>query len=172
MYANPLFRCSEFIAGMLASLLVFRFNWRVKEWQALAAIAIAGTYVAGFGPKLIGFVAHNWLVVPAIVILLAGIVEARNTKALRILMHPWLVYAGRVSYCFYIAQLPLFYFQDLRLSHQLTLPWWTGVLTFALTSIIAVVLHHLVEVPMHQWLLSKGAKINPSSIATLPLVAN
>lgn len=148
---------------MFASLLVFRFGWRAKEWQALGAIAVAGTYIAGFGPKLIGFVAHNWLVVPAIVILLAGIVDAKKTKVLRLLTHPWLVYAGRVSYCFYIAQLPLFCYQDFLLQRQPTLPWWSGILTFVLTTIIAVVLHHAVEVPMHKWLLKKGASINPNA---------
>lgn len=175
MYASPLFRCSEFIAGMLSGLLVFRFGWRVKEWKALLAIGIAGTYIAGFGPKLYGFVPHNWMVVPAIIILLASIVEAKQTKVLRFLTHPWLVYAGRISYCFYIAQLPLFCIQDFMLMHQPALPWWSGVLTFGVTTAMAIILHHFVEMPIHQWLLHQGAKsafLNPALSKVRSTVSN
>jgi peptidoglycan/LPS O-acetylase OafA/YrhL len=157
MYTHPLFRGSEFIAGMLTGLLVFRFSWRVSEWGALALVAVAAVYIANRGYLLEGFVVHNWLVVPAIVGLLAALVDAPRTKVLRFLGHPWLVYAGRLSYCFYIAQLPFFVLQDIRLEAHLPLTawWWSGPAVFAGATVVAVLLHHLVELPAHRWLLPK-----------------
>jgi peptidoglycan/LPS O-acetylase OafA/YrhL len=155
MYATPLFRCSEFIAGMIASLLVFRFGWRMKEGHAIAMVAVAGAYIAGFGPKLTGFVAHNWLVLPAIVSLLAAMVDIKQTRFLRLLFTPsWIQYAGRVSYCFYLVQLPLFAIQDMRAQTHV-LPWWSGPITFLITCFVAALLHHYVEGPAHRWLLAK-----------------
>jgi peptidoglycan/LPS O-acetylase OafA/YrhL len=159
MYTHPLFRISEFVAGMLTSLLVFRFQWRVREWVALGMVAVAVAYIAALGYWLEGYVAHNWLVVPAIVSLLAALVEAPRTKVLRFLAHPWLVYAGRLSYCFYIAQLPFFAVQDLQLEAHLPLTawWWSGPAVFGGTTLLAMLLHHGVELPAHRWLLPKGA---------------
>jgi peptidoglycan/LPS O-acetylase OafA/YrhL len=157
MYTHPLFRGSEFIAGMLTGLLVFRFGWRVKEWVALGLVGLASVYIIKCGYLLEGFVAHNLLVVPAIVGLLAALVEAPRTKVLRFLAHPWLVYAGRLSYCFYIAQLPFFVLQDIRLEAHLPLTawWWSGPAVFGGTTLIAVLLHHFGELPAHRWLLPK-----------------
>lgn len=167
LYAHPLFRCSEFIAGMIASLLVFRFGWRAKEWQALASLAFAGAYIAGFGPRLIGFVPHNWAVVPAVVILLAAIVDVQRTKVLRVLAHPVLVYAGKVSYCFYLMQLPLFFLQDIYLTNHPSLPVWSTPTTLVTTLVLAVLLHHGVEVPAHKWLLNRlpRARVVPAPVA-------
>lgn len=160
VYTHPLFRGSEFIAGMLAGLLVFRFQWCVSEWVALGLIAVATAYLAQYAHWLEGYVVHNWLVVPAIVVLLAALVDAPRTKLLRLLAHPWLVYAGRLSYCFYIAQLPFFVLQDIRLEAHLPLTawWWSGPVVFAGTTVVAVLLHHLVELPAHRWLLPKGTQ--------------
>jgi peptidoglycan/LPS O-acetylase OafA/YrhL len=158
MYSSPLFRCWEFIAGMIGGLLVFRFNWQVKEWQALAAVALAGAYIGAFGPKLNGYIVHNWLFVPAVVLLLAAVVDASQTKVLRVLAQPWMVYAGKISYCFYIAQLPLFAWQDFLIERKVPMPMWSSVLIFVVTLILSIILHHLVEVPAHKWLLARGAK--------------
>lgn len=163
MYAHPLFRCSEFIAGMITSILVFRFGWRVSEWQALTMVGIAGIYIAGAGPRLTGFVAHNWLVVPAIVCLLAALVDVRKTKFLRVLTHPWVEYAGRVSYCFYLVQFPFFMIQDVRIENNLPLFWWSGFATFVVTAILAILLHHGIEVPAQRWLMLKLIKNNQTS---------
>ncbi|QKG51617.1 acyltransferase family protein [Hymenobacter sp. BRD67] len=160
MYNHPLFRCSEFIAGMISGLLVFRFQWRTTEWQALVMVGIAGTYIAGAGPRLLGFVAHNWLIVPAIICLLAALVDIDKTKFLRLLTHPVAEYAGRISYCFYLAQLPFFMIQDIRLGKNLPLFWWYGFATFLATTLVAILLHHVVEVPSHKWLMSKLNKRN------------
>ncbi|MFD1873200.1 acyltransferase family protein [Hymenobacter bucti] len=161
MYTHPLFRGSEFIAGMLAGVLVFRFQWRVSEWAALGLVGIASVYIAERAYWLEGFVAHNWLVVPAIVSLVAALADAPRTKVLRLLAHPWLVYAGRLSYCFYLAQLPFFVLQDIQLeAHQpLTAWWWSGPAVFGATTVVAVLLHHGVELPAHRWLLPKGQKL-------------
>jgi peptidoglycan/LPS O-acetylase OafA/YrhL len=161
MYAHPLFRVSEFIAGVLTSLLVFRFQWRVKEWAALGMVAVAIAYIAQRGYWLAGYVAHNWVVVPAIVALLAALADAPRTKLLRFLAHPWLVYAGRLSYCFYIAQLPFFVLQDIQLAAHQPLPawWWSGPVVFGGTTVVAVLLHHYVELPAHRWLLPKHAQM-------------
>ena len=156
MYANPLFRCSEFIAGMIASLLVFRFNWRVKEYHAISLLLVTCAYIAGFGPHFIGFVAHNWLVVPCIIVVLAAIIDISQTKFLRLLTHDWLLYAGRVSYCFYLAQLPIFYIQDLYLQSHLSLPWWSAPITLLATCATGAFLHHFIELPAHRWLIDRN----------------
>lgn len=166
MYAHPLFRCSEFIAGMITSLLVFRFNWRTTEWQALLMVSIAGIYIAGAGQRLTGFVAHNWLIVPAIVSLLAALVDVDKTKLLRLLTYPWVEYAGRISYCFYLAQLPFFMMEDIYSSKRIPLPWWSGLVIFFATTVVAILLHHGIEVPSHRWLMSKINRPKP-----LPVVA-
>ncbi|MBO0359794.1 acyltransferase [Hymenobacter sp. BT186] len=154
MYSHPLFRVSEFVSGVVAGILVFRFNWRPAEWKALLIVALAVGYIVFFGSKLLGFVVHNWLVVPAVVVLLAVAVQPEKTKVVKLLAHPWLVYAGRISYCFYVVQLPLFMAEETLLERQQLAPGqqWYGFPIFCVTLLLAVVVHKWVEQPAYRFL--------------------
>ena len=168
MYSHPLFRVSEFISGVLAGVLVFRFGWRPAEWKAVAVLVVATVYIVLFGSRLVGFVVHNWLVVPAIVGVLAASVDIGRTKVLKLLAHPWLVYAGRISYCFYVVQLPLFLAEEILLERHLLRPaqQWIGVPIFLLTTLLAVLAHKWVEQPAYRWLVPART---PAAVLELPV---
>lgn len=118
---------------------------------ALSLVVLATSYIAVLGPHLIGFVAHNWLVVLTIVCLLAATVEVRETTILRFLTHPYLQVADRINYCFYLAQLPLFFMQDAYLSNHTALPLWTIPATLVVITLIALGLHSGVERLVYKW---------------------
>ena len=107
VYSFPPARLPEFVCGMLTALLVFRFDWKVKPAAAIVGLGITVAYLAIFGEKLRPVVAHNLVVVPAIVLLLAALARNNGGAMFQWLASRPMVYLGKVSYSFYIIQIPM-----------------------------------------------------------------
>lgn len=165
-YAFPLCRLAEFTAGIITSILVFRFQWRVPSLTALAAIGIAGVYLIYLGPnpRLQGYVVHNWLMIPVITLTLAAVSKQEAGIALSWLgKEPW-VYLGKISYCFYMIQIPLSLAVEPLLETGILNPGskWRGLAWFAFSIIGGAALHHGIEVPLHRYLMSQKNALIPA----------
>lgn len=137
-YVNPVLRLPQFLLGVAAATAV-RAGW-VIPWRT--ALAVCVTCAVGFGLFSERPARDFWLTpVYLVVILVAVRLEQRG--GLRWLAHPALVYAGKVSFGFYLVQeLVLVHLAD-AMGPGVT----TAALAFALACIGAVALHHGVELP-------------------------
>lgn len=157
VYAFPLCRLMEFVAGIITSILVFRFQWRVANWVVLRAMGAAAFYLAYAGPllHLQGFVVHNLVMIPIIALVLAAVSQEKLGVAFAWLgKEPW-VYLGKISYCFYMVQIPLSILLDSLIEtgefskdRVITIP-----VAFLVSLIGGALLHHLAEVPAHRRLM-------------------
>jgi peptidoglycan/LPS O-acetylase OafA/YrhL len=174
-YPFPPARGSEFIVGMITALLVYRFNWRVPVLVMLVTVAIAALYLMKFGGLLQGYVAHNLIVLPAIIASVACLALSPQTILLRWLGSPIMTYLGRISYGFYILQLVLLAAVDV-LWERNALPraaLWV-MPTLLITNLIAAALmYELVEKRMHKAILSRflPRKLQGTSVLEKPAAA-
>jgi peptidoglycan/LPS O-acetylase OafA/YrhL len=136
-FANPVIRFPEFLLGIAAALAV-RSGWRLS-WTAAAVVTV---------PCLIGFaLVHDrpardvWLA--PLFLLMIVLAATRDCRGRTWLAAGPLVYAGKVSFAFYLVHELVI--ENLR--HYLG----TGVATVAaallLSAAAAVALHHAVELP-------------------------
>ena len=89
----------------VCSYLGFRKGWGEASRKSSQALFLTLTliYLGFLGPKMPNYVGHNWIVVPFIaytIITLAG-GKGVFTSALS---HPFSVWLGKISYCFYSFQ--------------------------------------------------------------------
>ena len=148
IYSNPFFRGLEFFIGVLLASLSVNAKW-LTTWKAFiveAALLIAGVSLAVRLDIFIGnYMLYDWIAVPlfgCMALTLAGLKSPRlqNSKTLR--------YASAASYAFFLAQtfnteieqmfFPLCGVQSALLKI---------VISLALVSVMAVVLHEFVEKP-------------------------
>lgn len=144
-YAGPALRASDFVLGVVAAAAV-RAGLRLPRIALLWAAAPAVPLVVALpfpGPDVV--LAPLWLVV----IVLSAQADLDSVPG-RVLTHRWLVYAGEVSFAFYLVhELVL-----LNLPEVVDLPPVPrAVLTLLLASTAAVALHHGVERPARERLL-------------------
>lgn len=141
---NPAIRLPEFLIG-IALATSLRAGVRVKLWLALL---IVGGSVAGlilFSDKPAG---STWSApVFALVIALAAQYDFTGRSLLRA---PWLVYAGRISFAFYLVhQLVI-----VNLNRYLGGSFLNSALALVISVVAAVCVHHFVELPSHRFILS------------------
>lgn len=157
VFPFPPSRLPEFGAGIVGALLVFRFGWRVRPGVAVMLLVLTAVYLAFAGPLVAGRLTHNWLVVPAVVALLAVLAQPHQSRAFAWLESRPMQYLGHVSYSFYIAQLPLVFVLDPllaagRLSHT---DWRIAPVVLLVNLLGGVLLHELVEKPAHARLMRR-----------------
>ena len=145
-YTNPIVRSSEFIVGIVAALEMRR-GWRLRPWAALliGAGAIGGTAVVD---KAIP--TPNVPMAPLFFVIVVMCAQLDLSKDHGLLRARWLVYAGEVSYCFYLVQLVVIL--NLR-PHVGTGPG-AALALLAVAGASAVVLHHVVERPCQRLILA------------------
>ena len=105
-YSMPIFRLPEFVLGICAYLLARRLKmksgWRMETAALVAGLGLA-VYLGVVGDGLPLFVGHNWLLLPVIAFGFAVLGTSRGPLA-RLLSAGPLVWAGKISYCFYSFQ--------------------------------------------------------------------
>jgi peptidoglycan/LPS O-acetylase OafA/YrhL len=174
-YPFPPARVSEFIAGMITALLVYRFNWRVSVAVMLGAVAVAVLYLMKFGGLLQGYVAHNLVVLPAIVATVGCLARSPQTILLGWLGSSVMTYAGRISYSFYILQLVLLTAMDtIWERHTLArTAIWVAPCLFIINLLAAALVYELIEKRMHKAILSRllPRKLQGTSMLKKPAIA-
>jgi len=157
VYAFPPARLPEFVSGMVSGLLVFRQGWRVPSWVVAVAWLIAGAYLAQIGPRFEGYMAHNVLVLPALVLTVMHLAAPTRSPLARLLATRLLHYLGRISYGFYIWQLALLMLID-TLWHQHALRKelpFSSFSTLGLILLTSVASYHLLEEPARRFVLRR-----------------
>lgn len=158
-YTNPLFRSGEFIAGVALAILVQR-GWtpRIPFTVAITLMLGAGVIVSLWRGNLPQTVVDVILApVFATVILAGAIADIRQKKGLMCLR--WLVYAGQVSFAFYLVhELVIMNLAAAFASSQTISSVLQVFITLALSVLLAVLLHHTVERPGQKMLISLWKK--------------
>lgn len=165
LYCFPPARFPEFLSGMCASLLVFKYKVTVNRYWPVIAVAVALVYLYVIGYRL-SIVGHNFIAVPTFILLLAAI--SKNNYAW-ISSRP-MVYLGKISYGFYITQLPIMMFLDVVIDRDANVPypWLLSVGVLALNILMAAALYRFVEHPAHLYLNKrlekKKIKLQPQAV--------
>jgi peptidoglycan/LPS O-acetylase OafA/YrhL len=150
-YTQPLLRAGEFLLGCVAALEIQR-GWRLSKGveAAVLVILVPVSFVLPHPiPSLNVFLTPAWLV------LIIGWVQADLAGRGGPLTWKWLVYAGQVSFAFYLVhELVILNFQ--HWFHVSTVPL---VALMALGSMVAAIaLHHGVEQPAQRLLSRRGPR--------------
>jgi peptidoglycan/LPS O-acetylase OafA/YrhL len=137
----PPARFGEFLLGMVAALEIRR-GWRLKARWGLVLIAVGSAFAAldAEGSYYVDFL----IAVFFAVIVLAAQRDLSGAKG--VLSSKALVYAGQVSFCFYLVHELII----VNLRHKVGTGWGIAVLALALAMVAAVALHHLVELPFQR----------------------
>lgn len=100
---------------------------------------------------------HDWLVVSAIIAVLNVLSQEKIPLVFRWLTSPLLVYLGKISYSFFVIQIPLSILLDALIARGRISP--TNMLVLPISFVISVVggiiLHVLVEEPTHKWVANR-----------------
>jgi peptidoglycan/LPS O-acetylase OafA/YrhL len=164
-YTNPVIRSFEFVFGMWLAMRL-RGGWRprIPVIPAVLLVVIAYEIARRLGTNIVSGHGNYVVLIPVGIVLLAG---ARADLAGRkgILTWPVSVYLGEISFAFYLVQVPI-------TTPLLRTSWgghWSGVtgigpflVMFAVSLAGAILLHHVVELPMQRRLRGPGR----ASIAT------
>ena len=154
VYSFPPARLPEYIAGMLLAVLVFRFGWQVPAWLGAAALVMLLGYLAYRGPLLGGWVCHNWLVLPALVLFIGSLLNEKKSILFSWLGSGLFTYLGKLSYGFYIWQIVLMIVLD-ALKGRGQLPQGSVsamAALFVINLAVSALSYHLLENPAHKWL--------------------
>lgn len=161
LYRMPSSRLGDFLLGMIAALMVSQYEHVVRRWAT--SIRTAG-YVAS--TVILGMLLHRptpafaWDVAFAIpfVIVITWMATEESGQAARFLGSKAMVFAGEVSFAFYLVHVPAAqYWQKLHAGHE----WVDYCAQFIFISLIAVGFHFMIEKPLQK--LIKGLFVGPMS---------
>lgn len=144
-YTNPVLRSSEFVLGIVAALEVRR-GWRLPGWAAavVALGALGGTIAV---TKTIP--SPDVPLAPLYLVVVVWCARLDLTSDRGWLRSRWLIYAGEVSYCFYLIQEIVIF----NLKPALGTGPGVALLMIVVSAACAVAVHHLVELPCQRLLL-------------------
>ena len=160
VYAFAPLRFPEFLCGIITGIFVFQFDWRISGNIAGLLLLVLAAYLMIIGGKLHEYTVHNIVALPAIMSLMCLCGQGRVPSAMQWLNSSVMQYLGKISYCFYIIQLPLlFIISILRAKHLVTENDQLLAPLFLVTDIaLAAFLFHFVEGPSHSWILKRFVK--------------
>ncbi len=158
LYTNPLARSGEFVLGILIAIAVER-GVRPRLHPALPAVGILGWWLALTGVGLPQTVVDvSFVPLFALTILSLALADLEGRRS--ILRWRWAVYAGEVSFAFYLVH-------ELVIMNLAALVGDGGthvqrvaypVLALALSTVAAIALHHGVERPAQKWIRARWLK--------------
>lgn len=156
-YSFPPARLWEFVAGILIGILVFRFDWEMPAWSAVLLVVVTAMYLALVAPSFPpGNLIHDIVLLPTLAVLLSALYQPRQSLAFSWLESKPMQYLGKISYCFYIAQLPLLFVLDAacatgRVAHN---NWMVFPIMLLVNLLGAAFLHKVIEKPAHKALMA------------------
>jgi len=153
MLAFPPSRVWEFVAGLLIGVLVTRHQWKMPVWSAVVALLGTAIYLAFGAPHFKGGnLLHHLMLVPMLAVLFSVLSQPKQHLLFAWLESRPMQYLGSISYCFYIAQLPLLFVLEavlgggyIRHGNALVLP-----VMLVVNLLGAALLHELVEKRGHK----------------------
>jgi peptidoglycan/LPS O-acetylase OafA/YrhL len=143
-YGDPALRFGEFLIGMAAALEIRR-GWRINErlqWIALIVL-VAGALGATALIQNRSEALVDALFDPAFLLIIIVAAQRDLTVTIGWLRAKWLVYAGQVSFCFYLVHELIL----VNLRHEIGAGYDTAALSLAAGMLGAIALHQTVELP-------------------------
>ncbi|MGE6394462.1 acyltransferase family protein [Chryseobacterium scophthalmum] len=148
-YAFPPFRIFEFISGMLVASLVVKYKLTLSKKIIFIAILCSFLFFLFIGQKLQGYVIQNIIIIPLTsIILITSITPSKYI--LKILGNDLFVYLGKISYSFYIIQLPILIILENVDNFNIYNKFVTIIVLFCINILAAIGLYHLIEHPFHE----------------------
>jgi len=160
-YCNPMVRFGEFLLGVVVALEMK--SGRYVKSPVLIGLGVFSLLFFGFNrayPLPDAFLAPLFLAI----IIWAAQRDMQRPNGL--LASRPLVYAGEVSFCFYVVHQPVLHHILSRAGHG---GIEVAMLSLVVSSVVAVILHHAVELPCQA--LIRGKASAARSVATHPEAA-
>jgi peptidoglycan/LPS O-acetylase OafA/YrhL len=113
---------------------------------------------------LLGYVIQNIIVVPLMITILIS-VATRKKHILSFLGNKFFEYLGKISYSFYIVQIPIMLLLEKNIGFKIHNTSITFSIIFFTNLLGAILLYHIIESPFHQYVNTKIKHIfskNPS----------
>ena len=160
-YSAPLLRIGAFLVGIAAAIEIQR-GWRLT-WTWAVALALPSLVVADAVRRHRPAADATSLTLFFAIIVMTAQRDIRGVER-GILRWRWLIYAGEVSFAFYLVH-GLTIIEVARWTGSLTDPVKTGGPALVIAAAIAIGLHHVVERPAQKLLLRwspVGSRSTPS----------
>lgn len=142
VYTGPLYRIPEFICGVAMGCL-YNNEFRIKKYGfVLFLISIAALmFISSNHNKY--YTSNNYITVPCTCILIYLTSQIKTKKSF---ITGIFTYLGKISYSFYLMQIPVMMFIDIHLKNTNYLSWWMAWLViFSVTLSLAAFCYHAVE---------------------------
>lgn len=152
IYAFAPVRLPEFLCGIVTGILVFKYSWYFSKYATLFFLSVLIFFLLLIGGKVHDHTAYNLLSLPAIIGLICTSAHVKQSILTRWLSSRLMKYLGKISYCFYISQLPImFIIQLLRNNHIINnKDQFVAIVAFLVSLLISILLYHFIEVPIHE----------------------
>ena len=151
-YVSPPLRLGEFLLGVAMAVAVQRGRGpRVPVWLAVVAVFVSLVLVQ----PLLAFPVADYALVPSYALLIWAAAKADLAGGRSLLGHPWLVYAGKVSFCFYLVHDPVM--SAVARAHLGQPPAVLAAVSLVLAGGIAALCMHLIEHPAQRWITRTAA---------------
>lgn len=141
-YVSPIHRLPEFVSGVAIGC-IFAQGFRIRKLKN-SLIALALILLLFVSPtENNGWMQNNYVTLPATCIIIYFLASANINK--NILTLP-LIYLGKISYSFYLMQLPIMIYITMYHDTLASLPaWLIWSILAAINLIMASTCYHLVE---------------------------
>lgn len=154
-YTFPPSRMFEFIIGMLTATLVFKYKLKTSNVVIALVLITSSLFFFYIGTSLKGYTIQNIIVIPLTLIFLIVATTMKKKSLLSVLGTPFFEYLGKISYCFYIVQIPIFLVLDKNFIFGNISAIWYCLIVFIINFTLAIMIYHLVENPAHKFLSIK-----------------
>lgn len=158
-YTFPPSRIWEFIIGILIACLCLKHNYTLKSKSIYYLVCISVVTFILVGRFTEGYVILNIAVVPVMTVLLISAL-AKEKNMLSLLGTSIMEYLGKISYSFYIFQIPIMIFLDAKVDFFSNYSSYVSfIILFLINLCGAIVLFHIVERPFHKFLNNRIKKL-------------
>lgn len=154
-YTFPLFRLPEFLIGNILAALIFIKNIKVDRLSLTFAVGISSIIFYLVGYKVDGYTIFNFFIVPVVISILYLLINYPEHKMAKIVGGKYIEYLGKISYSFYIVQIPICLYLDNTQFLQGKNVFLWGIMIFVVNIFASVLAYHLLELPIHKWLNKK-----------------
>jgi peptidoglycan/LPS O-acetylase OafA/YrhL len=152
LYRTPVTRLGDFLVGIVCALLVRRTGASPRLGLVAQWVGVVGCLLAMASPAML-FTAWSWDVaylVPA-ALMIWGLATNPDTPLARLLAVRPIVFAGEVSFAFYLFHQPILIWLGLASGGLLSFTLGATA-TFVVVFLVATAAHLLVERPAQQWI--------------------
>lgn len=157
-YTNPLCRSGEFVLGVALAIAV-QAGWRPRVSVRLAVLFVL---TSGLISRIIEPTVPlpDLLLLPSFALLITAAAVADTKRRGGWLVHPALLFAGQVSFAFYLVHALV---TQQVVEHVHIGATGLAILSLLTSAVVAIALHKLVERPAQRWLSPRQAAMAATS---------